>query len=516
MVEIMDTTLRDGEQTPGVAFKDIEKLNIAKMLLEDVKVDRIEVATAGISEGEFNAVSEISKWAKKHGYENSIEVLGLLNGGRSIEWIKEAGAKTVNLLCKGSLKHLQVQLGKDPAQHIEDIKNEIDIASRNDIDVNIYFEDWSNGIQDSPEYVFELLENLKNEPIKRFMLPDTLGIFNPEQTYKYCKKVVEKFPELHFDFHAHNDYGFGVANTYYAVKAGMNGLHTTVNGLGERTGNNSLSNTCAVLKDHLNLELQIKEKKLTKISSLVETFSGQRVPDNKPIVGNNVFTQDCGIHADGDNKGGLYQNKLSPERFGRVREYALGKTSGKASIEQNLKKLGIELDPHSLKKVTEKVIELGDKKENITVEDLLYIVSDVSGSEYLEKKITIDSYNISYAYGLKPVASVKINIEEQQFEAVAAGDGQYDAFMQALEEIYKNVGRKLPLLKDYVVTIPPGGKTNALVETNIVWEYEGEEYQTRGLDSDQTASAVKATIKMLNLIETGFNNVFAGINGSES
>ena len=512
MVEIMDTTLRDGEQTPGVAFKDIEKLNIAKMLLKEVKVDRIEVATAGVSKGEFNAVREIMEWADNNGYGHCVEVLGLLDGGRSIEWINKAGARTVNLLCKGSLKHLQVQLGKSPAEHVEDIKQEIAIAAKNNIAVNIYFEDWSNGIQNSPEYVFELLENLQDEAIERFMLPDTLGIFNPEQTFEYCQQMVSEFPELHFDFHAHNDYGFGVANTFYSLKAGVDGVHTTVNGLGERTGNNSLANTCAVLKDHLGLDLKINEKNLIKISSLVETFSGQRVPDNKPIVGNNVFTQDCGIHADGDNKGGLYQNKLSPERFGRVREYALGKTSGKASIEQNLKKLGIQLDSKSLKKVTEKVIELGDKKENITVEDLLYIVSDVSGSEYLEKKISIESYNISYAYGLKPVASVKINIEDKQYEAVAPGDGQYDAFMQALEEIYTELGRKLPILKDYVVTIPPGGKTNALVETNILWEYEGDEYQTRGLDSDQTASAVKATIKMLNLIETDFNSVFAGNN----
>ncbi|MFW6279313.1 MAG: alpha-isopropylmalate synthase regulatory domain-containing protein [Bacillota bacterium] len=503
-VEIMDTTLRDGEQTPGVAFKDIEKLNIAKMLLDEINVDRIEVASAGISQGEFNAVQKIMNWAHKNGYENQVEVLGLLDKGRSLEWINKAKGKVVNLLCKGSLKHLTVQLGKTLKQHVADIKREIKQAEEYGIKVNIYLEDWSNGIQNSPDYVFELVDKLKDENIERFMLPDTLGIFSPDQTFKYCKQMKDKFPDLKFDFHAHNDYGFGVANTYNAARAGMQGLHTTVNGLGERTGNNSLANTVAVLKDHLDIELNINEKKLIKLSNLVETFSGQRVPNNKPIVGENVFTQDCGIHADGDNKGNLYQNKLTPERFGRQREYALGKTSGKASIAQNLKKLGIELDEQSLKKVTAKVIELGDKKENITVEDLLYIVSDVSGSEYIEEKIKVESYNISYAYGLKPVASLKIIIEDQEFESVSAGDGQYDAFMRALEDIYNRLDKKLPLLKDYIVTIPPGGKTNALVETMILWEFDGNEYQTRGLDSDQTASAIKATIKMLNLIETGF------------
>lgn len=503
-LEIMDTTLRDGEQTPGVAFKDIEKLNIAKILLEEVNVNRIEVASAGVSEGEFSAVKKIMDWAKENGYEHQVEVLGLLDKGRSLEWIKEAGCRTVNLLCKGSRKHAQIQLGKTLKEHAQDIKDEISRARKLGIKVNIYFEDWSNGIQNSPEYVFELIKELKSEAIERFMLPDTLGILNPDQTENYCHQMMKEFPELHFDFHAHNDYGFGVANSYSAARAGIQGLHTTVNGLGERTGNNSLSNTCAVLKDHLEINTGIDEKKLIKLSNLVETFSGQRVPPNAPIIGDNVFTQDCGIHADGDNKGNLYQNKLTPERFGRVREYALGKTSGKASIEQNLKRLGIELDEKLLRKVTERVIELGDKKENITREDLLYIVSDISGSEYLENKIEIMSYNVSYAYGLKPVASLKINIEEEEYESVSAGDGQYDAFMQALKKIYKKLGKDLPALNDYVVTIPPGGQTNALVETSITWEYENEEYQTRGLDSDQTASAIKATVKMLNLIESDF------------
>ncbi len=500
-IEIMDTTLRDGEQTPGVAFKDIEKLNIAKILLDEVKVDRIEVATARVSEGEFQAVKKIVNWAELNGYGDKIEVLGLVDGGRSLDWIERAGARVVNLLSKGSLKHLQVQLKKTPAEHIADIKRDIKIAEEKGIAVNIYLEDWSNGIQNSPEYVFDFIDQLKDEKIERFMLPDTLGIFNPEQTFKYCRQMVEKFPQLNFDFHAHNDYGFAVANTFYSIKAGMKGIHTTVNGLGERTGNNSLANTVAVLLDHLDVEIEIDEKKLNKISSVVETFSGERVPANQPVVGDHVFTQCCGIHADGDNKGNLYQNPLLPERFGRIREYALGKTSGKASIRQNLKKLGIELDVDNLRKVTQRVIELGDKKENISLDDLLYIVSDISGSEYIEEKIKIKGYNITYASGLRPVATMNVDINGQLHEATAAGDGQYDAFMVALKSIYKKLDKEMPSLKDYVVTIPPGGQTNALVETTISWDFRGDEYQTRGLDSDQTASAIKATIKMLNLIE---------------
>ncbi|MGE5559218.1 MAG: alpha-isopropylmalate synthase regulatory domain-containing protein [Bacillota bacterium] len=499
-VELMDTTLRDGEQTSGVAFTDMEKLSIAKMLLDEVGVDRIEIASARVSPGEFEASRKILSWAASKGCLDSVEILGFVDGGKSVDWIRDAGGKLMNLLCKGSLKHARIQLKKTPEEHISDIKGAVLFAAKSGIETNVYLEDWSNGMKESPEYVYLLLSSLRDLKIKRFMLPDTLGILTPDDTYRYCREVISRFPDLKFDFHGHNDYDLSVANSLAAVKAGCSGVHATVNGLGERAGNTPLASLAAVLKDHLSCELSIRENMLVKISKLVETFAGLRISANKPIVGDHVFTQTCGVHADGDSKGNLYYNNLMPERFGRVRKYALGKSSGKASIKKNLEDLGIELDPGSMAKVTEMVVELGDKKKNITAEDLPYIISDVLGSGTLKEKIKIRNYYICNAYGLKPVATLCVEIDGKTYEETATGDGQYDAFMKALSKIYASIGKCLPTLTDYVVTIPPGGSTEALVETVITWEHN-KEFKTRGLDSDQTAAAIKATLKMLNLME---------------
>ena len=503
-LEIMDTTLRDGEQTPGVSFSVEEKFTVAKMLFEEVKVDRVEVASARISQGEMEAVKRIAAWCQDRKCLDKIEVLGFVDGMKSVDWLLQTGAKVLNLLCKGSIRHLQNQLNKSTEEHLTDIDAVIDYAHKNGVKVNVYLEDWSNGIANSLEHVFKLIEALKGK-VERFMLADTLGVLNPEQTYNYLRMVIEKYPRLHFDFHAHNDYDLAAANILMAVKAGIKGVHTTVNGLGERAGNAVLSSVIAVLNDHnQDLQISVEETKLNKISRIVEAFSGVRVPANKPIIGDSVFTQTCGVHADGDNKGGLYHNRLMPERFGRFRKYALGKTSGKASIIQNLKELGIELDADSIDRITEKVVELGDKKDNITTEDLPYIISDVLGSKLISKRIKIKNYYICAAKKLSPVATLCLEIDGENYEETATGDGQYDAFMKALGKIYQRLNKTLPVLVDYVVTIPPGGNTCALVETVITWRGH-KEFKTRGLDSDQTGSAIKATVKMLNIIENGHN-----------
>jgi D-citramalate synthase len=369
------------------------------------------------------------------------------------------------------------------------------------MDVNIYLEDWSNGMIHSEEYVFYLLDSLKDENIQRFMLPDTLGILNPEQTFNFCKIIIDRYPSLHFDFHAHNDYDLAVANVFSAVKAGITGIHTTINGLGERAGNAPLSSVIGVLRDLLKTETGINEFEITKASKIVETFSGIRIPVNKPVIGENVFTQTSGVHADGDTKDNLYYNNLLPERFGRKRKYALGKQSGKATIRKNLEEFGLFLSPESLTKVTQRVIELGDKKENVTTEDLPFIIADVLGSEEINYKIFIKNYSLSLAYGLKPFASVQIEIDGNLYQETSSGDGQYDAFMKGIRTIYDKLGKQYPILIDYQVSIPPGGKTDAFVETVITWDYSGKEFKTRGFDADQTESAIKATERMLNIVE---------------
>lgn len=501
-IEIMDCTLRDGEQTSGVSFLPHEKLMVARMLLGDVNVNRIEVASARVSDGEKEAVRMICRYAESVGKLNRVEVLGFVDGGKSIDWIDECGCKVINLLAKGSLKHCTHQLKKTPEEHIDGIYESLTLAMQKGMAVNLYLEDWSSGMKDSPDYVFKLMDALVESGIKRFLLPDTLGILNPMEVTKYFGQMVERYPNTHFEFHAHNDYDLAVANSLAAVVSGASGLHVTVNGLGERCGNAPLASVQAILKDQLGITTSIREDRLGEISRLVEGYSGIAIAPNQPIVGENVFTQVAGVHADGDNKDNLYCNNLVPERFGRKREYALGKNSGRANIAKNLELLGLELTPEQTRRVTQRITELGDRKEIVTQEDLPFIVSDVLKHSAPEDKIKLVSYMVSLAYGLRPMATVKVEIEGKQYEDNALGDGQYDAFVKAMRKIYRErLGRTFPTLENYAVSIPPGGRTDALVQTVITWRSGEKILRTRGLDADQTEAAIKATIKMLNIVE---------------
>ena len=525
-VEIMDSTLRDGEQTNGVSFLPHEKLVMARKLLQNLNVDRIEVASARVSDGEKEAVSMICRFAAQIDRLDRVEVLGFVDGGKSVDWISECGGKVINLLAKGSLKHCTHQLHKTPEEHIADIKQEVAYAAQKGLSVNLYLEDWSNGMKDSPDYVYQMMDALTkmrneenekmrnssfshslNPSISRFMLPDTLGVMNPLQVIEYFRKMKKRYPKVHFDFHGHNDYDLAVSNSLAAVLSGAKGLHVTVNGLGERCGNAPLASVQAILKDQFHAKTNIVESQLNDISRMVESFSGIAVAPNQPIVGENVFTQVAGVHADGDSKDKLYYNELMPERFGRKREYALGKNSGRANIAKNLQELGLELTPEQTRRVTQRITELGDKKEIVTQEDLPYIVSDVLKHDGSEDKVKLISYVVNTSYGLKPGANIRVEINGKQYEAGSTGDGQYDAFVKALRYIYKKyLNRTFPILANYQVSIPPGGRTDALVQTVITWHYKDSFLRTRGLDADQTEAAIKATFKMLNIVENELNN----------
>lgn len=502
MIQILDTTLRDGEQTAGVSFNEGEKLAIASLLLEELGVDRIEVASARVSSGESKGFSAICRWAAEKGCLDKVEALGFIDGGVSVDWIADGGGKVINILAKGSARHLEKQLCKSPAQHVADIKDVLAKAAARGLKANIYLEDWSNGMKSSRDYVYYLVDALKDSGIEHFMLPDTLGVLNPWDTYEYCCKMRVRYPELQLDFHSHNDYGLAVANCLAAVKAGFNCVHVTVNGLGERCGNASLAAVVAAINDQSSEKTNIEEAQLTHVCNYVSSISGIRIPANEPIIGENVFTQSAGIHADGDSKANLYVNPLLPQRFGRERQYALGKMSGKANIAKNLEKIGLRLTPDQIKLVTKRVVELGDKKEALAAEDLPFIVADVLKSGHIaQDNIHIINYSMQLTRGMRPVALVKLDIHGKEYEASAAGDGQYNAFMNALWSIYDKLGKTHPLLTDYQVSIPPGGKTDALVSTTIFWNHNGHEFKTRGIDSDQTEAAIKATVKMLNIIE---------------
>lgn len=494
----MDTTLRDGEQTQGVSFSPAEKVNIAKALLGLLKVDRLEVASARVSEGEKDAVTAINRWAAENGMSERIEVLGFVDHTKSVDWIVETEGRVINLLTKGSEKHCREQLGKTLEQHLAEIGQTIEYARERGLLVNVYLEDWSNGYRDSRDYVFALMDGLKDLGIRHFMLPDTLGVMSPEQVLDSFSDMCGRYPGQHFDFHPHNDYGLATANVMAAVRAGVSSVHCTVNCLGERAGNASLAEVCVVLRDKLGMELSVDESYLVHLSGMVETFSGKRVPANSPVVGADAFTQTAGIHADGDQKGGLYETRLSPERFSRSRSYALGKMSGKASLSKNLEALGLNLSEDKQKKILARVVKLGDLKKQITIEDLPFIIAEVLESKSYHH-IKLLNCSVTSGLDLESTVSIRVEIDGDIQQASGSGNGGFDAFIDAIEKILAGKDYRLPELVDFEVHIPKGGHTDALTECIITWDYGGQDVKTRGVHSNQVFAAILATLRMINL-----------------
>jgi D-citramalate synthase len=374
-IEILDTTIRDGEQMHNVSYMTAEKALLTQLLIEKVNVDRVEITSARSSYGEAITAAKILEWAGGGSFLDRIEILGFIDHKKSVDWVSDLGGKVINLLAKGSLNHVTKQLRKTAEEHLSDIRRVVEYATTKGLTVNVYLEDWSNGFRHSKDYVLFLFDGLAPYPIKRFMLCDTLGILFPTEMELFVREIKTRYPPMKIDLHCHNDYGLATANCLYGVLGGADGLHLTVNGMGERAGNAALEEVVVGLNDFVEgIQCGVNEKELYDVAKKVELFSKQRTAVNKPIVGDNAFTHTSGIHADGQAKGDVYTAKISPTRFGREVNYTLSKLSGKASLEYNLNKLGMELTEEEKGKVLARIIQMSHDKEAISVEDLPTLV----------------------------------------------------------------------------------------------------------------------------------------------
>jgi len=493
-VELMDTTLRDGEQTPGVNYTPEEKLMIAEALLS-AGIDAVEVGSAGISPGEGQAVRRITDWARSRGWVERVEVLGLVDGTTSVDWIVQHGGKVLNLLTKGSEHHCRVQLKKSPQEHLQDIERSVRYAGKKGLKVNVYLEDWSQGMRDSPAYVTAMIHGLAKLAVQRVMLCDTLGVLTPEQTEAYVRMMCSSF-KVRFDFHGHNDYGLAVANSLCALRAGAGRIHVAMNGLGERAGNTDLATLAVAARDLYESNSSVNERELGMLSDLVAGISGVDAAANAPVIGRVSSIQGCGVHADGDKKGNLYQNRLDPARFGRKRGYDLSKTAGLASIEQNCRELGIELGPEQQRALLAKIKQLGDQKLAVTQADIILLVYEIFSAS--EDGIRLMDYRFHLRKGEAPAVELELSRNGEKLRARGAGDGQYDAFINALRSVCPG----LPELVDYRIAISRKGTSEALTQATITWRGEDERlFTTRAVDPDQLVAAINATMRMVNYVE---------------
>jgi D-citramalate synthase len=490
----MDTTLRDGEQTPGISYTAEEKLVIAEALIK-AGVDAIEVGSAGVSQGEAVAVRRITDWARTNGIADKVEVLGFVDGTRSVDWIVEHGCRVLNLLVKGSEHHCRVQLRKTVEEHLADIERTVNYAVERGLIVNVYLEDWSQGMTDSEPYVMTLTEGLSKLPIGRAMLCDTLGVLFPERTAEYMRAMSQRF-DLAMDFHGHNDYGLAVPNSIAALRNGAGRVHVTVNGIGERAGNTNLATLVVAARDLYDLNSNIKERSLAMLSDLVAGMSGIAPAPNAPVVGRMSAIQGCGVHADGDKKGKLYQNRLDPDRFGLKRGYDLSKTAGIASIEYNCKELGIEITPEQQRLLLAKVKELGDNKVTVTQADIILLLHEIFGQDK-EEGVKLVSYEFNLKKGAAPSVRLELSRNNRVVTAQGEGDGQFDAFIRALRTVWED----MPELMDYRIAISRKGTSGALTEATITWKRDEALFTTRAVAPDQLVAAMNATIRMLNYVE---------------
>ena len=491
--------MRDGEQTPHVAYTPAEKLRIARMLLDDVAVDRIEIGSAGASAGEREAVTPISAWARSSARIDRVEVLGFCDGARSPQWIADAGARRMNLLTKGSEAHCRQQLGMAPAEHFSAVEASLRAAASCEVVVaGAYLEDFSRGFAANPAYVLELTRRLLAGGVQRVFLSDTLGLLAPGDVERQVRAMIQAFPEACFEFHGHDDYGLATANVLAAVRAGARGVHTSVNGLGERAGNARLCEVVMALHDHAGVRTSVRESALYEVARWVERCSGKALADNTPIVGCDVFTQTAGIHADGDRKGDLYASRLSPERVGRLRSYALGKLAGRASLDQNLDQLGIALTDHERARLLERVVELGDQKQRVEATDLRRLLDDMHGRG--ERAAILREYAVTVRDNTRVEVSLELVWAGCRARASASGSSSHAACMAALRDASAQLGLTLPTALALRARVAPSADDEIMFEIAITVAQPRGPVSVVGVASDQVAATMIAAEKLLQLL----------------
>jgi 2-isopropylmalate synthase len=494
---IFDTTLRDGEQSPGASMTQNEKIRIAKAL-ESMQVDIIEAGFAIASVGDFEAVQAVAQTIKNSTVCSLARALDK-DIDRAAEALKNASSSRIHTFIATSKIHMQKKLNMTPDEVVAQAVHSVKRARNLVADVEFSPEDAGRSDFD---FLCRIIEATIDAGATTINIPDTVGYNLPEQFGLTIKRLIETIPNSDkaiFSAHCHNDLGLAVANSLAAVQNGARQVECTINGLGERAGNTALEEIVMAVRtrqDVFNCDTNIDTTKIVATSKLVSSITGFTVQPNKAIVGANAFAHEAGIHQDGVLKHRETYEIMRAEDVGwRANKLVLGKHSGRNAFQARMKDLGIEFkNDNELKEMFVKFKELADKKHDIFDEDLQALVSE---SQVIAELIDLESLNVSAQMGKGNTAEVVLNVKGTQHSASASTSGAVDATFKAIDSII-SLETNLQL---YSVTNVTQG-TDSLGEVNVRLEYQGNIVQGQGSDVDIISASAKAYINALNKVIT--------------
>lgn len=494
-IKIFDTTLRDGEQSPGCSMNLQEKIQMAKQL-ELLKVDIIEAGFAIASEGDFTSVREIAKTIKDCTVASLARTLP-----KDIDYawdaVKYAANPRIHTFIATSDIHMKYKLKMKPDEVIERAVNMVKYAKKYCGDIEFSAED---GTRSDPEFLAKLFEQVINAGATVINIPDTVGYTTPEEYYEFITKIREKTSNMHkaeISVHCHNDLGMAVANTLAAARAGATQFECTINGIGERAGNAALEEVVMAIstrKDIIDLDCNIDTTQIMRTSKLLSAITGVHVQPNKAIVGANAFAHESGIHQHGVLEERSTYEIMTPESVGlTTNKMVLGKHSGKHAFKERLSSLGYRLSEDELTKAFKKFKDLADKKKVVYNRDIEAIVT--GGIIHIPETYELKSFVINSGNVITSTASVALKIHEELAEEASTGDGPVDAAFKAIEKI---VGIDLAL-EDYGLHSVTEGK-DAQGEAIVKISYDGNIYRGRGLSTDIVEASIKAYLSAVNKI----------------
>ena len=482
MLRFFDTTLRDGEQTPGVSLTPQQKLEIA-IKLDEIGIDVIEAGSAVASVGEREAIKLISEAGP------SAEIctyVRALNG--DIDAAADFGADSVHLVIPVSDLHIVKKMRKTHEVVAQMAWDAVEYAKSRGLIVELSGEDASRADQQFLNHIFS--EGVRRGA-DRLCFCDTVGLLTPE-------KIIDIIPPLSriapLSIHCHDDLGFALANSVAALKAGAGCAHVTVNGLGERAGNTALEELVMALEVLYGYQTRIKKEEIYHLSTLVSRLTGVPLPVNKAVVGEMAFTHESGIHAHGVMKDPSTYESIKPEEIGRKRRIVLGKHSGSASVEAALNEMKYSPDDPQLKEILKRIKQLGDAGKRVADTDLMAIADAVLAIE-CKPVIRMKQFTAISGSNMIPTASVTLVVNGEEITGAATGDGPVDAAMQVLR---KSVAELADIrLEEYHVDAISGG-TDALVEVTVRLSKDGKIITSRGARTDIIMASVEAMIAGMN------------------